>query len=228
MNKFILIIGAICVFIVIVNLLAWLFNNEKMLSNYSSAKTATTIDSKSTPVGKNYNYTYGVWVYIDDWSYNFGREKIIFSKGTSSPKVSLGGTENDLKVTLQINEDNESTPTQFECGIQNVPLQKWTHLLVSVNGRSLDIYMNGKLVRTCVMNGVPVYDSTSPTYLTPNGGFSGFTSKFKYWSDSINPQQAWNIYQRGPGGNIFGNLFSEYKLQVNFMKGVDTKASISL
>ena len=226
MAKIILIIGSVFIFILVVNCLVWFFNREKMLSNYSSAKTATTIDAKSTPVGNNYNYTYGIWIYVDDWSYNFGREKIIFSKGTMSPNVSLGATENNLKVKLQI--DAENVWSQFECGIDNVPLQKWTHLLISVNGRTLDIYMNGKLVRTCVMNGVPVYDSTSPTFLTPNGGFSGFTSKFKFWSDTINPQQAWNIYQRGPGGNIFGNLFSEYKLQVNFMKGVDTKATVSI
>lgn len=226
--KIILIIGAVCFFIVVVNILIWFFNSEKLLSNYSSAKTATTIDGSSTPVGRNYNYTYGIWIYVDDWSYNFGREKVIFQKGTNSPKVTLGATENDLNVSLDFNEDNSKTSSLFKCGVQNVPLQKWTHLIISVNGRTMDIYMNGKLVRTCVMNGVPVYDTASPISLTPNGGFSGFTSKFKYWSDTINPQQAWNIYQRGPGGNIFGNLFSEYKLQLNFMKGIDTKASISI
>jgi hypothetical protein len=232
MAGIILIIGAIFIFVVIVNLLIWVFNNEKTLSKFSSAKIATTIDAKSTPVGKKYNYTYSIWVYIDDWSYNFGKEKIIFSKGTMSPKVSLGATENNLKVSLQIDEDGTSgigdVMTQFDCGVDNVPLQKWTNILISVNGRTLDIYINGKLVRTCVMNGVPSYDMTSPTFLTPNGGFDGFTSKFKFWSEEINPQQAWNIYQRGPGGNIFGNLFSEYKLQVNFMRGGDTKATVSI
>ena len=224
--NFILIFGAICVFIILVNLLALLFNREKTLSKYSSAKTSTTIASTSTPTGKNYNYTYGIWIYVDDWSYNFGREKIIFSKGTMSPQVSLGGTDNNLLVKLHIQDGNDTS--SFTCGIDNVPLQKWTHLLISVNGRSLDIYMNGKLVRTCVMKGVPIYDSVSPTTLTPNGGFSGFTSKFKYWTDAINPQQAWNIYQQGPGGNIFGDFFSRYKLQLNFMDGVDTTATISI
>jgi hypothetical protein len=125
-------------------------------------------------------------------------------------------------------EDGDNSASVFECGVTNIPLQRWTHILISVYGRSLDIYINGKLVRTCVMHGVPVYDVASPMYLTPDGGFSGFTSKFNYWSDMITPQQAWNIYTKGPTGNMFGNIFSDYALQLNFMKGNSTKATLTI
>ena len=206
-------IFGIVVLVIIIQALGWLFNSERTLSKYSSATIGTRIDSKIKPT---LNYAYGIWFYIDDWSINYGKEKIIFTRD-NNPKVSLDGFKNNIKVSVMMNPG--TAPVAYECGIENVPIQKWTHLLVSLNGRTLDIYKDGLLERTCVMNGVPVQSSNeSPTQLTPGGGFSGITSKFKYWPDSLNPQQARQIYEQGPGGNIFGNLFGEYTFNFNFMK----------
>ena len=149
------------------------------------------------------------------------------------PMMYFDGPENNITVSLLTYPDSSSqsvstTYSTFTCGVKNVPLQNWTNLIASVNGRSLDIYMNGKLVRTCVLPGVPFVDGKSSVYLTPLGGFSGYTSKFSYWADAISPQQAWNIYKSGPGGNILGNLLNQYKIQVNFMKGNETEASITI
>ena len=148
------------------------------------------------------------------------------------PMMYLDGKENNVTVSLLTYPTGSSTDTStyssFTCGVKNVPLQRWTNLIASVNGRSLDIYMNGKLVRTCVLPGVPFVDNKSSVYLTPLGGFSGYTAKFSYWADAISPQQAWNIYKSGPGGNILGNLLNQYKVQINFMKGNDTEASITI
>ena len=212
MNMIIKAIVGIVVLVIIIQALGWLFNSERTLSKFSSASVQTIIPSNIKPT---INYAYGIWFYIDDWSINYGKEKTIFSRA-DSPKVSLDGFKNNIKVSVLINKDNSKTA--YECGIENVPIQKWTHLLVSLNGTTLDIYKDGLLERTCVMNGVPVLSNTSETVLTPNGGFSGVTSKFKYWPDSINPQQARQIYEQGPGGNIFGNLFGEYTFNFNFMK----------
>ena len=82
---------------------------------------------------------------------------------------------------------------------------------MSLNGRSLDIYLDGKLVRTCVLEGVPRVDPKANIQLTPQGqGFDGFVSKFQFVSDSVNPQQAYNIYKKGykyqKAGIIFSNL----------------------
>ena len=230
------ILSLIVVVLIVVCVLAWVFNRQKALSAFADAKTELTIDGNSLPSnGSSENYTYSIWIYVDDWSYHYSNDKkIIFSRGFEGmPMMYLDGQENNVTVSLLTYPDGSSksvstTYSSFTCGVKNVPLQNWTNLIASVNGRSLDIYMNGKLVRTCVLPGVPFVDTKSAVYLTPLGGFSGYTAKFNYWADAISPQQAWNIYKSGPGGNILGNLLNQYKIQINFMKGNDTEASITI
>jgi hypothetical protein len=114
------------------------------------------------------------------------------------------------------------------CLIENVPIQKWVNIIVSLFGLTLDIYLDGKLVRTCVMPGVPIINNATDINVTNNGGFSGWTTNFKYWSDASNPQEAYNIYKSGFGGSILGNALSKYRLQVSFLKDNIQQGSIQI
>jgi hypothetical protein len=217
----------IVLFLVVVYILSWMFNGTKTLSSFASAKTELIIPSTSLPQGTSVNYAYSIWIYIDDWSYRYGEEKIIFLRGTIGtsfmPSLSLAPTDNTLDVNISMDDS-----TAFEYSVPNIPLQKWTNLIVSLNNKSVDTYINGKLVKTVVLTSLPSMDPNASIYLTPNNGFSGYTSRFNYWNDTINPQEAWNIYKNGPGGNIFSNFLNQYKIQLSFMKGDDVKASLTI
>ena len=104
------------------------------------------------------------------------------------------------------------------CMVENIPLQKWVHILTSLYGRSLDVYLDGNLVRTCVLPGVAKINPDSDLHITPSGGFSGYTSGLQYWNDSKNPQEVWNIYKKGFGGSALGNLFNKYRIKVSFLE----------
>jgi len=63
--------------------------------------------------------------------------------------------------------------------------------------------------------------------ITGNGGFDGFTSKIKYVPDRINPQQAYNLYKEGPGGDgILGA--NKYKVRVALMEDNQETSSFEL
>ena len=104
------------------------------------------------------------------------------------------------------------------CLIENIPIQKWVNIVISLYGLTLDVYLDGKLVRTCVMPGVPQISNSTDINVTSKGGFSGWTTNFKYWSDASNPQEVYNIYKAGFGGSILGNALSKYRLQVSFLQ----------
>jgi len=101
--------------------LSWLFNGPSSLSNFADAKTELVVDATSLPAGASVNYAYSIWFYIDDWSYRYGSEKIMFCRGNKKlmPGVTLGAIDNDINVTVAM----QNTEEIFSCKIQNVPIQ---------------------------------------------------------------------------------------------------------
>jgi hypothetical protein len=71
-------------------------------------------------------------------------------------------------------------------------------------------------------------DPNAPVYVTPNGGFSGWTSRFQYWAESSDPQKAWNIYKAGYGGSLLGSLFGKYTIKVSLMEGDNENTSYTI
>jgi hypothetical protein len=140
------------------------------------------------------------------------------------PGVVLSPIENNIHIKVAMTNTEEL----FTCKVQDIPIQKWTNLIVTLNNRSLDTYVNGKLVKTCILPSPAYVDPAASIYLTPLTGFSGYTSRFNYWNDTVNPQQAWNIYKSGPGGNMFSNFLNQYKIQLSFLKGNNVEASITI
>jgi hypothetical protein len=92
------------------------------------------------------------------------------------------------------------------------------NLLISVYGRSLDVYLDGKLVKTCLLPGIAKINNEANVYITPLGGFSGWTSKFTYYPTALNPQEAWNIYQDGYGASWLANIFGKYNVKVSVLE----------
>lgn len=186
------------------------------------------------------NFTYSFWFYIDDWNYRYNERKVLFgrmgsptSSSTSGsvsdvgginpcPLVSFGAIENNLNIALTCaatNSENNSNKIVHTCSVSNVPIQAWTNLLISAYGRTLDIYMDGKLVNTCLLPGIAMINNSADVYITPNGGFAGWTAKLQYFPNATDPETAWEIYKEGYGSSIF----SSYNIKVSFTKnGVES------
>jgi hypothetical protein len=206
---------------------------------------STDLDGNSSGVSTT-NFSYSIWFYVNDWNYRYGEPKVIFERTTSSnpvnnninnlitlnpcPLVSLGEISNDLNIVMSVypstpSSTGSSTGSSYKiqaCTVSNVPIQKWVNLLISVYGRSLDVYLDGKLVKTFVLDGTASINNTSNVYITPNGGFNGWTSSFNYYANSTDPQTAWNIYKKGYGGT--GGI-GNYQVKVSLVKdGTETKS----
>ena len=102
--------------------------------------------------------------------------------------------------------------------LTNVPLQRWTSLIMVVNGRALDAYIDGKLWKTKILNSIPK-PIRSNIYLTSGGGFSGSTANFLYINRALNPREVYDIYKEGCGGQAwFTDLFNRYRIKLAFLK----------
>jgi len=251
--SFITILLIIAIIVILYYLIVSFTSTSNTLSvSLAPANQMKTIDSKTLPKTGNgasaSNFTYSVWFYINDWNYRYGEPKVVFGRmgqsgttpnpttgvsGTNPcPLVTLGALNNDLTISLSVFPTSTSGPSQslvHNCTIQNVPIQNWVNLLISTYGNVLDVYLDGKLVRTCVLPGVVNVNTNSSVYLTPNGGFSGFTSKFQYFPNATDPQTAWNIYTQGYGASWWQNTFGgSYQVQVSLLQNGQPKGSVSI
>ena len=105
------------------------------------------------------------------------------------------------------------------CTVSNFPLQKWVNLTVSVYGRTLDVYLDGKLTHTCVLPGPANMNNLNNIVITPQGaGFDGYTSDLTYYPTASNPQEAYNIYKSGFGGSSMSNILNKYRVQISFLE----------
>ena len=236
----------IILFVIIIVLLfiviRYITKDVNTLTGLISGQTMQKIEpdnlASSSSSGNTSNFTYSIWFFVDDWNYRYGEPKVIFGRMTTGtgqkepcPSVALGPVQNNIIVSLAVYPGLDEVPEDgtnyivHTCGIANVPIQRWCNLFVSVYGRTLDLYLDGKLVRTCVLPGVAKIDSSAPVYITPMGGFSGWTSRFQYWPDASNPQKAWDIYRAGYGGSLLGSIFGQYTVKVSLMEGdTETKS----
>ena len=221
------VLAVILTLIVIYYILSWLFGgNSVTIKTNVDGKTANVIPASTIPsTTVSGNYTYSVWFYVNDWNYRFGEEKTLLSRLNAdknpSPSISFDSMENNILIALSTyNSGSSGMNTKSQTNtytVRNFQLQKWVNLIISVYGRTLDVYLDGKLVRTFVLPGTANVSANSNVTITPNGGFDGQTSNFQYWPNASNPQQAYNIYKAGFGGSILGNLFNKYRLKIAFL-----------
>lgn len=200
------------------------------LTGLNDAKKVTKIDSGKLAQSNSSNYAYSVWFYIQDWSYRYGEPKIILGRLdrelNPSPSIILGAIENNLKIETSVYPSAQSTTASTHtCNVDNVPVQKWVNAIVSLYGRTMDIYIDGKLVRTCVLPGVAKIANDASVYITPQGGFSGYTSNINYYANSLNPQEAYNIYRSGYGGS---GIDFPYQVKIEYLKDGQEQGSITI
>jgi hypothetical protein len=161
-------------------------------------------------ISQGMSQSISTWIYVKDWSYKFGQYKSILWNGNPktdgtvhSPSLWLYPLTNSLKVVT-----STSVPEQVEsCDIQNIPLMTWVHIAYILNNRTVDIYINGKLERSCALRGIPIFINSSKNgnntfYLTTGNpaGYFGKIGKTQYFTNALLPNDVANLYQQGPLG----------------------------
>jgi len=227
----------IFVFVLIILLIYMVYTlmtrTTTIISSFSDASKTLTVPSDKTG-GSNYGYS--VWLYIDKWvsspSSTTVNKNVITRVADKDPlfTMHLDNDQNNLNVVMN---GNESAP----CTIRNVQLQKWINLTMSVYGNTLDLYLDGKLVRTCIMKTLPkqltagdnVYIGGGYTSSGPqDGDLQGFISNVVYKDNYFTPEEAWSIYSEGYSGAGMFNFLNSYKLVFGITHNNQTVGQISI
>ena len=85
-----------------------------------------------------------------------------------------------------------------EVVLDNLPLQRWNCINLTVYDNIIDIYVDGLLRKTHIIKeGVPK-PNKEPIILGNIGGFDGYLSNISWSNRALSPKQIYNKYQEGP------------------------------
>lgn len=192
----------------------WWYGSPSMAGAVDGTGT-TVVPAMNAPLSAGNQGAYGMqwWMYIKDWNYGYGKEKPIIvrpdatNSAVMNPRIVLHPTDNSLRISVSIFPSDEngavaepaaaghpgSTDDVFICEVPNIPLQSWFSVSLTVFERNLDVYLNGMLVKSCFMSGVPK-PAVGDIQVTPEGGFSGMVCGLTTSNKMLNPSDALAFY----------------------------------
>lgn len=175
-----------------------------------SSNDAVTI-YRSVNATDGIEFTWSVWLFINDLTANPGTYKHIFSKGNdklnqngiiypnNAPGLYIAPHTNTLVVMMNtFNVINE------EILVPDIPLNKWVNVIIRCKNTTLDVYINGTISRSINLTGVPKQNYGN-VYVAMNGGFNGYISNLWYYNYSLGTAAIQNLVAKGPNTKMIGS-----------------------
>ena len=187
----------------------------------------TTLQGSNLPSSFKANSAISIWFYIKKWVN--GAKVVSFKKNSGNDVIFQVQFKNDTN-TIQIIPRSSSTTDDGLCEVAEFPLQKWVNLIVSFNGSAMDVYVDGKMVKSCVVNLGSRFNETDTIVLGDASKKTediGFITNVKLKAAPIAPQEAWDIYSQGFGGSPWSDVLNKYKVKLSFIVDNQEQSSVS-
>jgi len=162
-------------------------------------------------------FTWSVWIYVNNLQYLQGKYKHIFYKGNSNlsdnglnfpnnaPGLYLAPDTNSLVIIM-----NTFDVINEEITISDIPLNKWLNVIIRCQNRTLDVYVNGTIARSLELSSVPK-QNYGDVYVGMNGGFDGYISNLWYYNHALGTAAIQNINNYGPNTKMIENGSMNFK-----------------
>ena len=208
------------------SILVWFLSPSKdpiLIKGLNNAKQKIKIPQdpslhNSIPVLRSVNekqgmeFTWSIWMYIDDFNYNKEQYKHVFHKGNdnfdemgkihpvNAPGLYITPHVNNLEIVM-----NTFDKINDNIIINNIPINKWINVIIRLNEQQqLDVYINGVLTKRHALQGV-ARQNYGNVYSSLNGGFSGYTSDLRYFDNAIGLGKINEIVRMGPNLKIYSS-----------------------
>jgi hypothetical protein len=155
---------------------------------------------------KGLSFSTSFWIFVNDWNYKYMTDKVVFNKGGF--KLLLGNKMNDLYIEMPVLNSYYPEKILFK----DIPLQKWLHIVITLENRSLDLWINGKLYASRHLKNLPKIMEKQPMVFAQNGGFSGYISRIYHFEDPLSKNGVIRLFKKGPiNNNPLGKLLRKIK-----------------
>lgn len=119
-----------------------------------------------------------------------------------------GANHVQLRVAITtfggVNADDSLIPIVETIDIDNIPLEKWINIIIRVKGLTVDVYLNGIIVKRHILSSTPK-QNYGDVHTGLNGGFNGYISCLKYFDYAIEVGKISSIIDKGPCLKMLSN-----------------------
>jgi len=161
-------------------------------------------------------FSWSVWIYINNLDYNNTQYRHIFHKGNvdltkkypddkgvvglnfpnNAPGLYIAPGTNKLVVMM-----NTFDVINEEIDIPNIPINKWVNVILRCRNTFLDVYVNGTITRSVELTGVPK-QNYGDVFVALNGGFDGYISNLQYYNYALGTTGINKVASTGPNLNM--------------------------
>lgn len=207
----------------------------KGISNGNTPLLITVDPNKgsSVPIERSNNktgieFSWSVWLNINDLPSTTTAYQHVFSKGEGTQvttefsenkvgmvnpnnapglyiKKSASGECNLVVVMNTFFSGDEDTTYRDVVEVNNVPMNKWINVIIRVMNTSLDVYLNGLIVKSHELSGVP-RQNYGDVNIALGTGFSGYISNLVYYSYGLSPGKIQSISSSGANLKMASNV----------------------
>lgn len=165
-------------------------------------------------------FSWSLWMFLDDNAVSIGNTNIhIFHKGDShtyttddnkvfhkiaAPGLYLDGQNNNLLVTMNTHNTDETEEKLEQIPVSGVPMNKWVNIIIRVKNRRVDVYINGTIKRSVELDGVPK-QNYGEIFIAQNTSSSLQGSKLsnlRYHDYALNVYDIQKLVQSGPNRKL--------------------------
>ena len=223
------IIGFAVLFRLMVALISWLFSPSGkviLIDGYINGSDSTIISQnpdikKSITVVRSINektgieFTWSVWLFFNGFT-NDTKYHHVFNKGNKesnsdgiiSPNNAPGLYINPKYDGIRVILNSFNDPFSDTIDINDLPIAKWMNVVIRVQGKNCDVYVNGRLTRRRIMKDV-IKQNYDDVNICLNGGFSGYLSNLTYYNNAISISEVQDILVSGPKMKSVSNSFDD-------------------
>ena len=160
---------------------------------------------RSNDRNKGIEYTWSVWLFLNEGNSDTSEPKNIFVKGDSQftnginllngPGLYLdsSGTSGTYNLIVKIDTMNDTE----SAAINGVPINKWFHVAIRMQNKVMDTYVNGVVTDRLNLTSLPKQNFNNVT-IHGNNGYSGSTSNLRYYNYALNVFEINNVVMFGP------------------------------
>lgn len=193
--------------------------NGMRLTNKGKVFQVNPNQNNSKPILRSINedqgmeFTWSSWLWMESTEYaDKTTSKIIFTKGKgisddndekikmmSSPGLFASPNNNEIEIILAKHQDTNVGGQSYESiKIDNIPMQKWVNVVIRVQNKTLDVYVNGTLTERKDMDYVPKQNYGDVYVGDSINGMNGYISSLRYFNHAIGEGRIQDILYQGP------------------------------